>query len=687
VPQARTNLASSNDEAVRVFDSQSQSAVSTELPAGDKLIHAGSAAVLLLWLYTGFLLGWLLLRWWQDDRSELNAAAISIPAQLATAALIGHLLYARKLERLRMIGWSMLLVGILIDVPAIVVWSWLNQSAEMPLGSLADALYLLNYVAQGGCLAMLFVSCGGSFRRPRLWTDAAALIVCAGAALLPFLVTPVLAPAGVFKPSVPGSMVYLVGIGACGTMALLLFMQIVDWQRERATLLVLAGCCIGLVTDVIGIASNVRGQFDLRNFDDFFYCLVYAVIGTGVFFEWRRESQPRSAANTDGNLYGFLPVLCILLSIVIVLGAEARRSSVNILTAALLLCIGSALVVARQWTARREVRRLQEALMSRTVESRLNELVRQSGDLIVVLTASGTISYASPAAERLLGRPAERLLASMGTALLGIANQERLAGLLAGFTPANVHTGNITRAAEFIVELTPSLQRAVQVSVSKQRATEREVLLAVNQERQRLGSELHEGLGQTLTGIYLLAQNMRTALHRGHDDMPQLIEQAIAHARNAIDDTRSLARDFSPVQVARGSLGAALQQLAVDAGQRLQIQVLFESELADDRMPDSAADHLHRIAYEALTNAARHGRCRKALIKLWHESNQMLLSVSDDGVGFLPERRGSEGLGVKMMDYRARVLGGSLKFERPSSGGTRLVAAIPMHSIVPGTIN
>ena len=103
----------------------------------------------------------------------------------------------------------------------------------------------------------------------------------------------------------------------------------------------------------------------------------------------------------------------------------------------------------------------------------------------------------------------------------------------------------------------------------------------------------------------------------------------------------------------------------------------MRAQPADAPVPDGVADHLYRIAYEALTNAARHGGCSKADIHLQHEAHGIVLSVTDDGSGFVANIESADGLGIKMMDYRARVLGGTLHFEAVREGGTRMVALIP----------
>lgn len=649
-----------------------------------------------LWVYVSAVLGWTLLRRISGDPTTSNAAAVLIPPALLAICVLALSLKGRTLDRSRRIGWLLVIGALSVDIPAIIDWNHANETTQQPLGTLADVFYLINYGCLTGAAIALFHSCGGSLRNSRVWTDTAVLVVCASAALVPFLVTPLLEHPGLLAPNLLGTMVYIVGIGATATAVIMLFMQVSDWRHEVSTLVFILGLLIGAVTDVLSIGANIRGQFDLFNLDDCAYAIVYALFATAGTVEALGRRMHASLTRKRGDIYSFLPVLAILLSIVIVLGAEARRSNLSIVTAAILLFIGSVLVVARQISARSELRRLNEALMSRQVESRLTELVRQSGDLITVVTPSLRVSYSSPASEALLGKSADQLVGSPATHLLGPLNADRLQELL----DSCIRSSGVTRSDEFIFMSMAGKQTTVQVNacnqidnpllggvivtvhdVSEQRATERELLQAVHRERQRLSSELHEGLGQELTGIYLLVQNLRTALQRGQADLPQLVEETIAHVHDAIKGTRTLARDFSPVQVARGSLDRALEQLALDASQRLRIAITCHAETADTPIPDGAADHLYRIAYEALTNAARHSGGGKADIVLRRTSDGITLSITDNGAGFDPRIATSDGLGIKMMDYRARVLGGTLHFEAAEEGGTRIVAQIPTCAI------
>jgi len=105
--------------------------------------------------------------------------------------------------------------------------------------------------------------------------------------------------------------------------------------------------------------------------------------------------------------------------------------------------------------------------------------------------------------------------------------------------------------------------------------------------------------------------------------------------------------------------------------------VTAASEPADIRAPDEVADHLYRIAVEALTNAARHSGCRTVSIALRELPSDIHLVIADDGTGLSTDPATGDGLGLKMMGYRARILSGTLSIDSKPGIGTRVTAVVP----------
>ncbi len=215
--------------------------------------------------------------------------------------------------------------------------------------------------------------------------------------------------------------------------------------------------------------------------------------------------------------------------------------------------------------------------------------------------------------------------------------------------------------------------------VTAQKALEQEILEISNREQRRLGSDLHDGLGQELTGLSLLMKGLEMQLAREAEQyLPQVQKISDLLAR-AIQSTRSLARGLAPVNLERGGLTEALRHLAARCTDMYSLNCTFT--VGEQKLPDleeSAATHLYRIAQEATTNAARYARATSIAIDLRTIGRKLQLSITDDGIGLSAGlAQGSPGMGLKIMEYRARMLGGTVNFEEPDQG-TRIVLAAPL---------
>lgn len=215
--------------------------------------------------------------------------------------------------------------------------------------------------------------------------------------------------------------------------------------------------------------------------------------------------------------------------------------------------------------------------------------------------------------------------------------------------------------------------------VTARKALEQEILEISNREQRRLGSDLHDGLGQELTGLSLLLKGLEVQLSR---ESPQYLSQVTKISdllARAIQSTRSLARGLAPVNLERGGLPEALKHLAARCTDMYSLQCSFANGV--QKLPDleeGAATHLYRVAQEATTNAARYARAKSIAIDLRSTGRKLQLSIADDGIGLTAGlAQGSPGLGLKIMEYRARMLGGTINFEEPGAG-TRIVLAAPL---------
>jgi len=208
---------------------------------------------------------------------------------------------------------------------------------------------------------------------------------------------------------------------------------------------------------------------------------------------------------------------------------------------------------------------------------------------------------------------------------------------------------------------------------------QREIIEIANREQQRIGSDLHDGLGQDLTGIALMLKGVAAQLRKEGSAARRDIEEVIDLVNNSIENTRTVARGLSPVDGGRDSLGTAIQTLAARVSQRFSVKVSSHLDFEEPlRLSETAAAHVYRIVQEALTNVVRHSGASEVCIRLETAHGELHLRVDDNGRGFRPQPERPEGLGLKIMRYRAQMLGGDLAIAWAGSGGASVRCSCPL---------
>jgi signal transduction histidine kinase len=203
------------------------------------------------------------------------------------------------------------------------------------------------------------------------------------------------------------------------------------------------------------------------------------------------------------------------------------------------------------------------------------------------------------------------------------------------------------------------------------RQLEAEIREISQREHERLGHDLHDGLGQELTGVSLLLKSLEDAIER---DAPQLrarvrsvrdmVEQSIATAR-------ALAQGLSPVHLDRDGFAGALEQLAASSETLYGIPVRYTNQRTAALPQELAgAADLFRITQEAVRNAARHSGAGEIRIKLAVDDERLVITVEDDGRGLPHTPSTNGGMGLKIMRYRASIVGASLEIGARDGGGT-----------------
>ncbi len=217
--------------------------------------------------------------------------------------------------------------------------------------------------------------------------------------------------------------------------------------------------------------------------------------------------------------------------------------------------------------------------------------------------------------------------------------------------------------------------------VSERKQLERAILQAVNREQYRIGNDLHDGLGQELTGIALMLRGVAGRLASEYPPIFPEIEGITRLVNNAIESTRALARGLSPVNLERGGLQDALEGLAMHASELYSVQVTCTHRVKTSKpLGAELANHLYRIAQEAVSNAVRHGQARSIRLHLHGARAKVRLTITDDGNGMPDDAMDASGMGLKTMQYRARMLGGEVRFEAAAPQGVRIICECPLEA-------
>jgi PAS domain S-box-containing protein len=198
--------------------------------------------------------------------------------------------------------------------------------------------------------------------------------------------------------------------------------------------------------------------------------------------------------------------------------------------------------------------------------------------------------------------------------------------------------------------------------ITERKRLEQEILDVSGRERQSIGRDLHDGLGQELTGVALMLRGLGNRVRERCPEALDSINEIVTLVNQSIENARSLARGLLPVRAESGGLGSALRELASRSRDLYAMEVNFRAEVWPAlNLDETAASHLYRIAQEALTNAARHGHATRVDIFLLVVRNTFSLYVTDNGEGFCAPMSPYSGMGLKIMKYRAGMIGA--KFE------------------------
>jgi PAS domain S-box-containing protein len=214
------------------------------------------------------------------------------------------------------------------------------------------------------------------------------------------------------------------------------------------------------------------------------------------------------------------------------------------------------------------------------------------------------------------------------------------------------------------------------LDITEQRRLEEEILHISEMEQQRIGQDLHDGLCQQLAATELMSQLLVQRLGKRSKNAAESVAEIGKQVREAISQTRLLARNLCPVVLESEGLMGALQELAAYTEKMFRVHCEFACDKPVLVHKHDAATHLYRIAQEAVSNAIRHGKAKRITISLAALGDRTVLTVKDDGIGLPSDLSKARGMGLRIMRYRATMVGGSLSVQRDPAGGAKVVCSI-----------
>ena len=385
-----------------------------------------------------------------------------------------------------------------------------------------------------------------------------------------------------------------------------------------------------------------------------------------------------------------------------------RELAVPIALGAALVCI---FIVVAAWLLTREVAR--EARLARALRdanNRYHKTVDSMLDAVVAVDETQRIILFNPAAERMFGVPAPRalglLLGALVPAPVGAVHRGHIQafmnpdGVPPAMAPYVEATGLRADGSEFPIESTISqtlidgkpqltavlrdVTRRCQADAELREMNRQLRSLSASlqkvreQERTRIASELHDELGQQLTGLKLERSWLSGRLKEGRqttadefDGMRHLLDAAIASVRRIATELRPLILDDL-------GFGEAVAWQIAEFAKRSGLDIAVDLQAGDLVTDDALATAIFRIVQESLTNVARHAAASAVQVRLVARGDELMLSIQDNGRGMVESARHGIGIGMVSMRERAAALGGRIRIKGAAGGGTLIEVTLPL---------
>ena len=263
----------------------------------------------------------------------------------------------------------------------------------------------------------------------------------------------------------------------------------------------------------------------------------------------------------------------------------------------------------------------------------------------------------------------------------GVATRlERLARSVREFGEGRSISIDPVKGGDEVHELSQAFRKMTQQLADREQertVLERAVIDSAENERRRIGHELHDGIGQQLTAVLMAINGLHDELQAKAPGFAEHAQHASQSLREALAEMRGLSHGLAPVPLWEQGLEHALQALADITTRSSGVRCVFECPDHILEISEATACNLYRIAQEAVNNALKHADAGEIRIGLESRDGFIVLEIDDDGCGLPETPSKSGGIGFRIMQHRTEMMGGRMERGAPPAGGTRIAVHIP----------
>ena len=236
------------------------------------------------------------------------------------------------------------------------------------------------------------------------------------------------------------------------------------------------------------------------------------------------------------------------------------------------------------------------------------------------------------------------------------------------------------RVQERTADLTAA-NAELQRQIRERRRLENELLDITEKERKRIGIDLHDDLGQHLNGIALLLEALQLKLKQKSLPETAEVERIKTLLLKTMSHAHQVAHDLASVDLQNDNLEAALKQLATHAESMFDLDCELHTDGKIPALPQTVVKQLYKIAQEAVTNAIKHGKAKKVDMSLLSNNGDLIMTVRNDGQPF-PETLGLKNrMGLRIMNYRAHVIGATVSVRGQGEHGAIVTCSMPLRGV------